>query len=144
MSKAIQIPSTLWEEIMQAVNNKLIRGRLDKPVVFALYTKEHNHYEVVAYREIITVKVRGDYPNGEYNYIYPGIKEQGFYPPKGTGKWFSGTLIVGDGTDLEELDKQWMIRDQMDFRIKMDRDSLGQLFWKAYYIDFLIASLDLQ
>jgi len=137
------MPHTLWEEIMQVVNNRLMQRSLDKPIVFALYTNEYNHYEIIDYREITTVKVIGDYPNGDYNYYYPGIKKLDFYPRKGTGKWFSGTLVVGDGTDLDEEDKKWMIRERLDFRIKMDRDSLGQLSWKAYYIDFPIASLDL-
>ncbi len=58
-------------------------------------------------------------------------------------EWFSGTLVVGTGTELEEGDKHWMIRDKMDFRIKMDLDSTGRLIWKAYYIDFPEVSLEL-
>ena len=144
MARAIQIPTTLWEEMRQIVNNRLIQGSLDKPIVFALYTKEHDHHEIIEYREIPTVQVVGDYPNGEYYYKYPGIVKLGFYQPKGSGKWFSGTLVVGDGADLKERDKQFMVsRDQMDFRIKMDRDAKGQLTWKAYYIDFPIVSLDM-
>lgn len=143
MARAIQIPHTLWKEIMKVINNRLKKGSLDKPIVFALYTNENNHYEIIDYREITTVKVTGDYPNGEYGYKYPGIKKQGFYPPKGEGKWFSGTLVVGDTTKLDEEDKKWMIREQLDFRIKMDRDSLEQLSWRAYYLDFPIVSLDL-
>ena len=143
MARAIQLPNTLWEEMRQIVNNRLIQGSLDKPVVFALYTKEHDHHEVIAYREIPTVKVRGKYPDGDYSYTYPGTKKMGFYPPKGAGKWFSGTLVVGGGVELEELDKKWMVREQLDFRIKMDRDAQGQLSCKAYYIDFPVVSLDL-
>ena len=144
MARAIKIPRTIWEEMMQNITNRLTKGSLDKPIVFALYTDEHDHYEIVDYREITTVIVKGDYPNGEYDYYYPGIKKQGFYPRRSTGKWFSGTLVVGDGTELEEGDKQWMIRDQMDFRIKMHVDSLGRLSWKAYFIDFPIVSLEFQ
>jgi len=144
MVEAIQIPHTLWDIMMQMVNNRLVQGKLDKPIVFALYTSAHNHYEVIDYKEIATVKVTGDYPNGEYKYTYPGIKEQGFYPPTGSGKWFSGTLVAGDDVDLDEEDKKWMIRDKMDFRIKMDRDSLGQWSWKAFYIDFPIAPVELK
>ena len=120
-----------------------MQGSLDKPIVFALYTKEHNHHEIIGYREITTVKVSGDYPNGEYKYYYPGIKKQDFYLPKDTGKWFSGTLVVGDGIELDEEDKLWMIRDNMDFRIKMGRDPTGEWSYKAYCIDFPIISLDL-
>jgi hypothetical protein len=130
--------------MMQVVTDRLTKGSLDKPMVFALYTDEHHHYEIVDYREITTVVVKGDYPSGEYDYCYPGIKKQGFYPRRGTGKWFSGTLVVGDGTELEEGDKQWMIRDQMDFRIKMHVDTLGRLSWKAYFINFPIVSVEFQ
>jgi len=142
-ARAIQIQTTLWEEMGQIANNRLIQGSLERPIVFALYTKEHDHHEVTTYREIPTVKVIGDYPNGEYSYIYPGIKKLDFYPPKGTGKWFSGTLVVGDGIELEEEDKKWMIREQLDFGIEMDRDPVGKWSYKTYCVDFLIVSLDL-
>jgi hypothetical protein len=144
MAKAIRISHTLWEELITIIDSRLTRGSLDKPIVFGLYTKEDDHYEVVSYKEIPTVRVTGTYPNGDYNYSYPGVRQLGFYPKKGTGKWFSGTLVVGDGIDLDEGDKQWMIRDKMDFRIKIDMDSLGQLSWKAYHMDFPAASLELQ
>ena len=142
MTRAIKIPQTIWEEMMKVITNRLTKGSLDKLIVFALYTDEHDHYEIVDYREITTVVVKGDYPNGKYDYCYPGIKKQGFYPRKGTGKWFSGTLVVGDGTDLDEMDMQWMIRDKMDFRIKMDRDPVGKWSYKTYCVDFPIISLD--
>jgi len=92
--------------MMQRVNNRLVQGKLDKPIVFALYTSEQNHYEIIDCKEITTVKVTGNYPDGEYKYTYPGIKEQGFYPPKSSGRWFSGTLVVGDGVDLDVEDKR--------------------------------------
>ncbi len=130
--------------MMKLINDRLTKGKLDKPIVFALYTREQDHHEVIAYREIPTVKVRGKYPDGDYSYTYPGIKKMGFYLPKGVDKCFSGTLVVGGGVELEELDKKWMVREQLDFRIKIDRDSQGQLSWKAYYIDFPTVSLDLQ
>jgi len=144
MAKAIQMTHILWEEMQQIVKTRLKQGSLKKPIVFALYAKEHDHHEVITYREIPTVKVIGDYPNGEYRYIYPGIKSMGFYPRKGSGKWFSGTLVVGDGVELDEEDKKWMIREQLDFRIKMHMDSLGRLSWKAYFIDFPIVSVEFQ
>lgn len=144
MAKAIQMPHILWEEIQQIVKTRLKQGSLKKPIVFALYTKEHDHHEVITYREIPTVKVIGDYPNGEYRYIYPGIKSMDFYPRKCSGKWFSGTLVVGDGVELDEEDKKWMIREQLDFRIKMHVDPLGRLSWKAYFINFPIVSVEFQ
>jgi len=142
MARAIQMPKALWEEMMRIINDRLLKRSLEKPLVFALYTEEHDHQKVIDYREISTVKVKGRYPD-DFTYTYPGVKEKGFYPPKGAGKWFSGTLVVGDGTDLDEDDKKWMIREQMDFRIKMDKDSQGQLCYKAYYIDFPVVPLDL-
>jgi len=144
MTRAIKIPRTIWDEMMQAITDRLTKGSLDKPIVFALYTKEHDHHEVITYREIPTVKVIGDYPNGEYRYIYPGIKSMGFYPRKGSGKWFSGTMVVGDGTELEEEDKKWMIREQLDFRIKLHVDPPERLSWKAYFINFPIVSVEFQ
>jgi len=101
-----------------------------------LYTPEDNHSRIISYREIPTVKVKGEYPNGDYEYNYPGIKDLGFYPPKGTGEWFSGMLVAGDGVDLGDLDKKWMVREQVDFRIKLDRDHNGNFYWKAYFLDF--------
>ncbi len=144
MTRAIQIPGSLWKEMMKLINGRLTKGKLDKPIVFALHTKEHDHYKIIEYREIPTVAVTGNYPNGEYDYNYRGIKALDFYPPKGEGKWFSGTLVVGDTTELDEGDKKLMIRDKMDFRIKMDRDPQGQLSWKTYYIDFPTVLLELQ
>ena len=139
---SIRMPKVLWQKMEERVEEYARKNpSLWPPLVFALYGEEGNHYEIIDYREIITIKVRGDRDDG---YTYPGIKDQGFYPPKGIGKWFSGTLVVGDSTDLDEGDKKWMIRDKMDFRIKMDRDSLGRLSWKAYYVDFPIAPLELQ
>ena len=145
MAENIQISRVLWEKIIKDVNKKYMQGSLDKPVVYALYTEEHDHHKIIEYREIETVRVKGDYPDGDYEYYYPGIRDLNFYPPKGTGKWFSGTLVVvvGDGIELEDGDKKWMIRDKMDFRIKMVMDSSGQPSWRAYYIDFPIVSLEL-
>ena len=71
------------------------------------------------------------------------MREAGFYPDKGEGKRFPGTLVVGDGTELDDGDKSWMLRDRMDFRIKMDRNPTGGWSYKAYCIDFPIVSLDL-
>jgi len=144
MTRAIKIPRTIWDEMMQAITDRLTKGSLDKPIVFALYTKEHDHHEVITYREIPTVKVIGDYPNGEYRYIYPGIKSMGFYPRKGSGEWFSGTLVVGDGVELDEEDKKWMIKEQLDFRIKMHVDPPERLSWKAYFINFPIVCVGFQ
>jgi hypothetical protein len=144
MAKAIQMPHILWKDMHQIAETRLKQGGLKKPIVFALYTEEHDHGKVTSYREIPTVKVIGDYPDGEYRYVYPGIKAMGFYPRKSSGKWFSGTVVVGGGLELDEEDKKWMIREQLDFRIKMDIDSLGRLSWNAYFIDFPMVSVEFQ
>jgi len=143
MAKSIRITTTLWEEMKTIVKSRLMGGKLGKPIVFALYTKEKDHREIIEYREIPTVKVTGDYLEGKYDYTYPGIKNLDFYVPAGGGKWFSGTLVVGDGTELEDDDKKWMIREQLDFRIKMVMDSSGKWCYKSYFIDFPDVSLDL-
>lgn len=144
MAKKIQIQGILWKELVQNINEKLKQGSLDKPIVYALYSEENDHQKIISYREIENVKVKGEYPLGDYDYYYPGIKEQGFYSPKGSGKWFSGTLVVGDGIELDEGDKKWMIRDNMDFRVKMVKDSREQLSWEVYCIDFPAIALELQ
>lgn len=139
----VTMPKSLWNAIIDMIEKRLSTETLKKPIVIALYTTEDNHYEVSDYREIPTVRVKGDYPKGDYDYDYPGIKKLGFYPPEGTRRWFSGTLVVGDGTDLDELDKHWMVREQLYFRIKMDKVDRNQLDWKAYCIDFPGVSLNL-
>jgi hypothetical protein len=142
MADEIQIPKALWGEMMESINSRLKKGSLDKPIVFALYTKEDDHHEVIDYKEITTVEVKGKYPD-DYTYNYPGITEMKFYSHKGAGKWFSGTLVVGDGTDLDEEDKKWMVKEQLDFRVKMDRTSQGDLSYRAYFIDFPVVPLNL-
>ena len=144
MAKAIQMPQILWEEMQATVNTRLQHGNLQKPVVFALYTKEQDHCEIIAYREVPTVRVIGNYPKGKYHYIYPGIKSKGFCPRKGLGRWFSGTLVAGDGVEFNEEDKKWMIREQLDFRIKMHVESKGTVSWKAYFVDFPAVSVEFQ
>ena len=139
----VTIPKSLWNTIIAVVEKQLSIEALKKPIVFALYTPEDSHYEVIDYREIPTVKVKGEYPDGDYEYTYPGISKRGFYPPKGTGRWFSGTLVVGDGTDLDASDKEWMVKEQLYFRIKMVGADNGKLQWKIYCIDFPSVSLNL-
>jgi hypothetical protein len=132
----IAMAKSLWNAIVDMVEKRLSTETLKKPIVFALYTPEDNHHVVIDYREIPTVRVKGNYPNGNYDYSYPGIKKLDFYSPKGKGRWFSGTLVVGDGTDLDASDKEWMVKEQLYFRIKMVRADNGKLQWKTYCIDF--------
>ena len=139
------MPREIWNQMIETAKEKKEKGPLGKPIVFALYTQESDHSAVIDYREITTVELirASEYPNGNYNYKYPGIKKLGFYPPSGTGKWFSGTLVIGDGIELETEDQKWMVKDQMDFRIKLEIDQLGQLSYKTYCIDFPVVPLEL-
>lgn len=139
----IKIPKQIFNHIKVAIKRRANAGKLDKPIVFAIYTTVDEHSVIIGYKEIPTVKVIGNYPNGDYYYKYPGIKKLGFYPEKSTGRWFSGTLVFGDGTELDESDRKWMLRDGMYFRIKATMDNKGKLVWKAYYLYYPEVSLDL-
>lgn len=146
MTRDIVVPTTMWEAVLRVMDSRLAQGHLEKPIVIALYTPETDHYQVIDWREIPTVKVTrviGDYPNGKYEYCYPGARKAGFYPAKGEGKWFSGTLVVGDAIMLSEPDMRWMVRDRMHFRIKRDRNAQGEWDCRAYDEDFAPASLRL-
>ena len=77
----ITISKSLWDSIVDILEKRLSTTTLKKPIVIALYTPEDNHYKVIDFREITTVSViKGEYPNGKYDYNYPGIKKDGFYP----------------------------------------------------------------
>ena len=135
---SIRIPKVLWQKMEERVEEYTRENpSLWPPIVFALYGKENNHYEIIEYREAPVQR------KGDDDYTCRGMGKQGFYPGKGEGKWFSGTLVVGDTIQLDDGDKSWMVRDRMDFRIKMDKDPTGKWSCKAYYIDFPIVSLDL-
>ena len=84
----IRIPRYIFNQIETIIKQRVDAGKLDKPVVFALYTTVNEHSEIIDYKEIPTVKVTGDYPDGDYDYKYLGISELGFYPKKSTGRWF--------------------------------------------------------
>ena len=118
---SIRIPKVLWQKMEEGVEEYARKNpSLWPPLVFALYGKEDNHYEIIAYREAPVQK------KGDDDYSCRGMQRLGFYPDKGEGKWFSGTLVVGDGTELDDGDKFWMLRDKMDFRIKMKKNPVGQ------------------
>lgn len=138
----IKIPEQIFSRIKVAIKRRANAGTLDEPIVFAMYTTVDDHSVIIGYKEIPTVKVIGSYPNGDYYYKYPGIKKLGFYPKKNTGRWFSGTLVFGDGTELDQSDMKWMLRDGMYFRIKSAMDDNGKLVWKAYYLHYPEVSLD--
>jgi hypothetical protein len=138
----IKIPRFIFNDIETIISQRVNAGKLDKPIVFALYTTVNDHSEVTDYKEIPTVKVTGDYPYGDYDYKYPGISELHFYPKKSSGKWFSGTIVFGDGTTIDESDKKWMLRDEMYFRIKGIVDDKGKIHWKAYYLDYPEVAID--
>lgn len=139
----IKIPREIFNHIGSLIKQRVNAGKLDKPIVFAMYTTVDDHSEIIDYKEIPTVQVIGNYPNGDYDYRYPGIGKLGFYSKKSTGRWFSGTLVFGDGTELDESDKKWMLSDGMYFRIKAAIGNNGELLWKAYYLHYPEVSLDL-
>lgn len=139
----IKIPRQIFNRIEAIIKQRVNATKLDKPIVFAMYTSEDDHSKIIDYKEIPTVEVTGNYLSGDYDYKYPGIAKLGFYSKKGTGRWFSGTLVFGDGTELDESDKKWMLGDGMYFRIKVAMDNNGKLIWKAYYLHYPEVSLDL-
>jgi hypothetical protein len=141
MAKDIRIPLVLWDRMMQIRDNKLKQGDLKKPIVFALYSGEKNHFEVNEFKEIEAVTLSGRYPDGQYTYEYPGVKSKALAPPDGSGKCLSGTLVIGDGLDIGDRDEKRMIRGNQFFRIKMDRDPGGEWESSACYIQFAEASL---
>ncbi len=61
---------------------------------------------------------------------------------KGTEKWFSGMLVAGDRTELDDHDKKWMVREQVYFRIKLNKKREGNFEWKAYWLDFPEVHID--
>ena len=141
MAKDIRIPLILWDQMMQIRDNKLTNGKLHKPLVFALYSKEQHQFEVIDFKEIPNITVTGTYPKGDYNYQYPGIKGLAFYPKPGSGKRFCGTLVIGDGLDIGEVDEKWIAKDNLNFMIKMDREVGGEWQSNACYIEFNNANL---
>ena len=59
----ITINEALWNKIKTIVDSRLSMGTLNKPIVFALYTPEDNHHSIIDFKEITSVKIRGDYVN---------------------------------------------------------------------------------
>ncbi|MEM3873193.1 MAG: hypothetical protein QXE05_11600 [Nitrososphaeria archaeon] len=135
MKKIISIPKAYWNNIIEKALKYLQSKAVDKPLVFALYSKRGTRWNVVNVKEIPTVTSKGKDEKDFFIYIYPGIKSKGFYPPQGHPERFCGTLVVGDKIELSLTDAYWMARDRMDFRIKMDKDSTGKLVYKAWIVD---------
>ena len=132
MASQVEISRELWQKIIQKIT-ALAPAKSPTPIVFALYGEESDHLNIIDYRHIEKVKETST------GYSYPGIKKLGFYPPRGTGKWFSGTLVVGIGFEFDNSitsgsDRYWMIRDKMDFRIMMDRPSPHAAWEQKVYI----------
>ncbi len=126
----LRIDRVVWDQVLTHLS-KLPPGALSwPPVVFAMYGDEADHLHIISCREITTVKAKGD-----RGYRYPGIKDCGFYPERGTGIWFTGTLVAGDGLELNHDDRHWMIRDEMDFRVKLDRSGEREWDWRAYVVE---------
>lgn len=138
----VSIPRVIWNDMVNEVKKRRTTQPTDKPIVFALYTREDDHLEVIERREM-QVKVSGNYASGDFTYKHPGAKRDGFYPPSGTGRWFSGTWVFGDGLELDDDDRRWMIRDQMAFRVKVALDSRGEMQSKAHVLSFVESSIKL-
>ena len=51
--------------------------------------------------------------------------------------------MFGDGLELDDDDRRWMIRDEMTFRVKVDVDDKGQLQSKAHIVSFVESSVEL-
>jgi hypothetical protein len=104
----------------------------DKFLVFACFSKRRTHWDILEVRKlpIKLIKV-----GSGFSYIYPGIKKLGFYPERNSSKRFCGTFVIGDGVELSLGDAYWMGREQLDFRIKMERDDAGQLIYEAWAFD---------
>ncbi|MCX8189570.1 MAG: hypothetical protein N3F64_07635 [Nitrososphaeria archaeon] len=135
MEKIIWISKDDWNNIVERALNHLRSKTIDKPLVFALYSKRGTHWNIVGVKEIPTVTPKGKDAKGFFIYIYPGIKSKGFYPSSSSPERFCGTLVVGDKLELSLTDAYWMARDSMDFRIKMDKDSIGKLVYKVWIVD---------
>ena len=127
----------MLDTVMAESERLLVTGTVP-PIVYALYTSEVDHFTVVEAIQIERVK-----KDAKGGYTYPGISKLGYYPKRGNGRWFSGTLVIGDGLDLEQDDKSWMIRDEMFFRIKAHKDSSG--FWdlRTYVVEVSPTQLNL-
>ena len=132
MTDSIRIPERVWQEMIDAVEARLAHGPLAKPIAFALYMKEDDRNQVLRCRELPLQLSRGVYPEGDFSYTWPGTRNAGFYVKKGSGEWFEGTWIFGDGLDLDADDTRWMGKEETPVRIKVDRDASGRHKWKAY------------
>ena len=129
MEAVIRIPEKDWRFLQDAASK--FRAS-DIFLVFACFSKRRTHWDIVEVRQLpIEVKEVED----GFTYKYPRIKELGFYPPPSSPKRFCGTFVMGDGMDLSLGDAYWMGREQVDFRIKMDRDDTGKLAYKAWAFD---------
>lgn len=131
MNDSVRIPDAVWKQMIATVESWLAQGPLKQPIAFALYTKEDDRSHVLRCREL-PLKLNGSYPNGEHSYTWPGITKAGFYAKKGSGEWFEGTWIFGDGLNLDTNDIRWMGREETPVRVKVDRDASGRYEWKAY------------
>ena len=101
-------------------------------LVFACFSKRRTHWDIIELRKL-PIEVE-EVENG-FTYKYPGIKRLGFYPERSSPKRFCGTFVIGDGVDLSLDDAYWMGREQVDFRMKMDRDDAGEFVYKAWAFD---------
>ena len=129
MEASIRISEKDWK-FLQSEASKFRDS--DIFLVFACFSKRRTHWDIVEVRQLPIKVIEVE---GGFTYKYPGIKELGFYPPRSSPKRFCGTFVVGGGVELSLEDAYWMGREQIDFRIKMDRDNTGKLAYKAWAFD---------
>jgi len=129
MEASINISEKDWE-FLKVEASKFKAS--DRFLVFACYSKRRTHWDIV---EVKQLPIKVEEVEGGHTYRYPGIKKLGFYPPRNSPKRFCGTLVVGDTVELGLSEAYCMGREQVDFRIKMDKDDTGKLAYKAWAYD---------
>lgn len=120
------------EEVWKFLQNEASKPRAGKFLVFACFSKRRTHWDIL---EVKPLPIQEKEVKNGFTYTYPGIKALGFYHPQSSPKRFCGTFVIGDGVELSMGDAYWMGREQIDFRIKMDRDNTGKLKYKAWAFD---------
>ena len=137
MDATIRIRKEDWSTLQEKASKYKVG---DDPVVYAGFSQRRTRWNIVGIRRL-PIKVEKKTRDG-FVYTYPGIKREGFYPPRTSPKRFCGTFVIGDGLELSLEDAYWMGRDRMDFRLKIDKDAAGKLTFKALGVDNISGELD--
>ena len=137
MEATIRIRKEDWNTLQNEAS-ALKEG--DNLIVYAGFSQRRTRWNIIEIRKL-PVQVERKTKDG-FVYTYPGIKNLGFYPPRNSTKRFCGTFVIGDGLELSLEDAYWMGRDRMDFRLKIDKDAMGELTFKALGVDNSSGELD--